>query len=377
MLRDEAKLNDMIGRIYEAGLNPALWRSVLDDLCRVLNGAACQIYTIDCESRKLVQQWDCGLPRQFTDEYRAYYSKLSERNDILLRNPGLSVIYDRMFFDEAEMDRSEMYRWRAGFGFRYFIGGQLLRTDSTLSMVALQRSKRQGHVTQHEIEAFAAFRPHLGRALRVQGRLADLEQESSSAWAAIEDASFGIVVLTADCRIWRCNREAERIMAEGSEIDGQGGKLTARRPIDNAALQRLIAGAVATAQGRGGDGGGSMALAKRAGPRPYAVLVAPVPERSALLSVSGPAAVVLLTDPDHTPETPAQLLRRVYGLTRKEAQLALALAGGKTLADAAEGLRIAEGTARRHLAAIFARTGIHRQAELVRLILSLPPTRPH
>ncbi len=178
MLRDEAKLIHAVGRIYEAALNPALWRGVLDELCGALNGAACQIYTIDSESRELVQQWDCGLPRQFTDEYRAYYSKLSERNDILLRNPGLSVIYDRMFFDEAEMDRSEMYRWRAGFGFRYFIGGQLLRTDSTLSMVALQRSKRQGHATHPEIEAFAAFRPHLGRALRIQDRLATLEQES-------------------------------------------------------------------------------------------------------------------------------------------------------------------------------------------------------
>ena len=377
MLRDEAQVNHMVGRIYEAALNPAQWRSVLDELRGALNGAAFQLYTIDSETKELVQQWDCGLPRQFTDEYRAYYSKLSERNDLLLRNPGLSVIYDRMFFDEAEMDRSEMYRWRAGFGFRYFIGGQLLRTDSTLSMAALQRSRRQGHVTQLEIEAFAAFRPHLSRALRIQGRVAALEQESSSAWAAIEDASFGIVVLTADRRIWRCNREAERIMAEGGEIDGQGGRLAARRAIDNAALQRLIAGAVETAHGRGRDGGGSMALAKRAGARPYAVLVAPVPESAPSLSLAGPAVVVLLTDPDHAPETPAQLLRRVYGLTRKEAQLALALAGGASLADAAESLRIAEGTARCHLAAIFARTGIHRQAELVRLILSLPPTRPH
>ena len=275
------------------------------------------------------------------------------------------------------MDRGEMYRWRAGFGFRYFIGGQLLRTESTLSMAAVQRSKRRGHATRPEIEDFAAFRPHLGRALQIQGRLAVLEQESSSAWAVIEDASFGIVVLTADRRIWRCNREAERIMAEGGEIDGQGGKLAARRPIDNAALQRLIAGAVETAHGRGRDGGGSMALAKRGSRRPYAVLVAPVPEPPPPLSLAGPAAVVLLTDPDHAPDTPAQLLRRVYGLTRKEAQLALALAGGATLADAAEGLQVAEGTARRHLAAIFARTGIHRQAELVRLILSLPPTRPH
>lgn len=375
MHRDEAKVNHLVGRVYEAALSPARWSGVLDELRAVLNGAAFQLYTIDRATRDVVQQWDSGLPQQFTDEYRAHYSKLSERNDLLLRNPDLPVIYDRMFFDEAEMDRSEMYRWRAGFDFRYFIGGQLLRTESTLSMAALQRSKRQGHATQSEIEAFARFQPHLGRALRIQGRLAALEQESSSAWTAIEDASFGIVVLTGDRRIWRCNREAERIMAQGGEIDGQGGKLAARRPIDDAALQRLIAGAVETAHGRSRAGGGSMALAKRAGPRPYAVLIAPVSERAAQLSLSGPAAIVLLTDPDHAPETPAQLLRRVYGLTRKEAQLALVLAGGATLADAAGRLRIAEGTARRHLAAIFARTGIHRQAELVRLILSLPPSR--
>ena len=39
--------------------------------------------------------------------------------------------------------------------------------------------------TQLGIEAFAAFRRHLGRALRIQDRLAALEQESSSAWTVI------------------------------------------------------------------------------------------------------------------------------------------------------------------------------------------------
>lgn len=377
MLRDEAKANHLVGRIYEAALNPAEWSGVLDELRGALNGAAFQLYTIDSATRDVVQQWDSGLPQRFNDEYRMHYSRLSERNDLLLRHPDLLVIYDHMFFDEAQMDRSEMYRWRARFDFRYFIGGQLLRTSSSLSMAAIQRSKRQGHANQFEIDAFAAIQPHLGRALRIQDRLAALEQDNSSAWTAIENASFGVVVLTGERRIWRCNREADRILAEGGEINGVGGKLAARRSIDNAALQRLIAGAVETAFGRGRDGGGSMSLAKRARPRPYAVLVAPIPERAALLSPSGPAAVVFVTDPDHAPETPAQLLRRVYGLTRREAQLALALASGEPLMDAAERLRIAEGTARRHLAAIFARTGIHRQAELVRLILSLPPARPH
>ena len=77
MLRDEAQVNHLVGRIYEAALSPARWRGVLDELREAVNGAAFQIYTIDNETKDVVQQWDCGLPRRFTDEYRAHYSKLS------------------------------------------------------------------------------------------------------------------------------------------------------------------------------------------------------------------------------------------------------------------------------------------------------------
>jgi DNA-binding CsgD family transcriptional regulator len=49
------------------------------------------------------------------------------------------------------------------------------------------------------------------------------------------------------------------------------------------------------------------------------------------------------------------------------------LAGGRPLGACAEALGIAERTARRHLEAIFAKTGVCRQADLIRLVLSLPP----
>ena len=42
MFRDEAQVSHMVGRIYEAALNPVLWRSVLGELCGALNGAAAQ-----------------------------------------------------------------------------------------------------------------------------------------------------------------------------------------------------------------------------------------------------------------------------------------------------------------------------------------------
>jgi DNA-binding CsgD family transcriptional regulator len=63
-------------------------------------------------------------------------------------------------------------------------------------------------------------------------------------------------------------------------------------------------------------------------------------------------------------------VRRLFDLTPAEASLALALADGLTLDQAAERLKIRKNTARAHLRAIFAKIGVTRQTTLVRLLLS-------
>jgi DNA-binding CsgD family transcriptional regulator len=64
-------------------------------------------------------------------------------------------------------------------------------------------------------------------------------------------------------------------------------------------------------------------------------------------------------------------LQQRYSLTQTEARLALALREGGTLISIAEQLGMAYGTARAHLRAIFAKTGTHRQHELVALVVRL------
>jgi DNA-binding CsgD family transcriptional regulator len=60
----------------------------------------------------------------------------------------------------------------------------------------------------------------------------------------------------------------------------------------------------------------------------------------------------------------------LFALSATEAALALHLAGGRTLTEAALALNLSEQTARTYSKHIFAKTGTHRQAELVRLILT-------
>jgi DNA-binding CsgD family transcriptional regulator len=54
-----------------------------------------------------------------------------------------------------------------------------------------------------------------------------------------------------------------------------------------------------------------------------------------------------------------------YGLTPAETGLLHELANGRSLTDAARHLNRAQNTVRNQLQAIFAKTGTHRQAELV------------
>src|SRR5690554_7658439 len=65
-----------------------------------------------------------------------------------------------------------------------------------------------------------------------------------------------------------------------------------------------------------------------------------------------------------------QVAQELFDFTPAETTLALELANGLSLEETAEKLGITRNTARAHLRAIFAKTGIKRQAELVRVMLN-------
>jgi len=71
------------------------------------------------------------------------------------------------------------------------------------------------------------------------------------------------------------------------------------------------------------------------------------------------------------PAPPESVLRRVFELTPAEARLAQKLACGDSLEQVAQSLDVKMTTARSQLAAIFAKTGTCRQAQLVAILSRL------
>ncbi|HMO75630.1 MAG TPA: hypothetical protein PKD99_12190 [Sphingopyxis sp.] len=197
------------------------------------------------------------------------------------------------------------------------------------------------------VPALACYAALLARATETQiyRRAADL-------------LSFGVVTLDAEGRITGIDAAARRW------IDGAGGLvvrgdrlLASERRID---LPARVAAAVASGEAEAihlGDADGIdlllVPLAARADAGPRAVRL--------MLYLSGRRA----PQRDYSAHVAA-----LFGLSDTQARLAMLLANGFTLAEAAAEIGITEQTARTYSKDIYARTGTARQGELIQRILT-------
>lgn len=81
--------------------------------------------------------------------------------------------------------------------------------------------------------------------------------------------------------------------------------------------------------------------------------------------------MLLLTDLQDLRPPPRETLKCMFGLTDSEAQFAQAMATRLSIHEAADEFAVAIETARKRLKAVFAKTEVHRQDELVALLLRL------
>ena len=83
-----------------------------------------------------------------------------------------------------------------------------------------------------------------------------------------------------------------------------------------------------------------------------------------------PGAILFISDSEAGTTPPIERIRVVYGLTPAEARLTSLLVKGASIATAAEQLEVSQNTAKFHLKAVFEKTGVRRQSQLVRRVLA-------
>ncbi|HEX6141296.1 MAG TPA: hypothetical protein VFZ01_01150, partial [Geminicoccaceae bacterium] len=213
--------------------------------------------------------------------------------------------------------------------------------------------------------------PHLQRALQLHRRVAVLRQGREVVQQALDRLPTGILFVDGECRPIARNHRADEIL-EAGDLVLRSGRLSACDEIATGELHRLIAACMDTANGDGTGAGGVLQICRAPTQPSLQVLVSPMRSMCDLLGHEESIAAVFVSDPGLPIDLEHERLCQLYGLSRVEAEFALRIVQGRSVEEASKSLRLAVNTGRAYLKRIFSKTGVHRQSDLVRLVLVGP-----
>lgn len=359
------EFSQLIAGIYCAVLAPEQWDSAMFAIARAFQAHTASLVSADHGSRTLQH---AQMPAAAAQTYSAHYERLDHVLDAVEAGPvgavrtGAELMWPYQHC-EFQIDWARPNGLHDGLFVRLTAGPAV----TSLAIANVQRSDRFD--SPEHVALVTRLTPHLQQALRMQGRLEELDHRSGDLTEASEAVSHGIVIVDRR-RVGYANRAAERILAARDGLRIDDGLLRADSPFADAQLEHSISRA--SAPDSADVWGGSFLCARPSGRRPYVIHVLPTEPNSAAAHTSGRVMVVVV-DPECRPEPPVTLLRRLYGLTNSEAQVALLVMRGEGLAPIADELSVSLTTVKTHLAHVFDKTGMHRQAELVRLLSVIDP----
>lgn len=361
---------DLVGAIYETALDGSRWQSMLTRIDDAVDG------------RILFGVYDPGSGLSSLLSPRIDPERVQDLLGWAPRNPLLPLGLGRTpgdvftigdFITPEEFTRSDFYNewWGpAGFDTAPLTTNLLVDHNAT----GILTSHRPTNLSPYDDKArrlFAMLAQHLVRAVAIQRRTHQLDITGRAALAGLDGLNQGFVLTDAQARPIFVNGSARELLEIADSLVLDAGALSAVNIEDGHRLRTLISSCSIESPDRIG---GEMNLPRAPGRMPLNVQVTPVGSEwveNAVPLASGwrSSAMVFITDPELGAKARLEALRERYGLTRAEAAFALEIVKGSGRKATAERLGITDGTARSHLSKIFDKTGVGRQAELVRLLL--------
>ena len=218
-----------------------------------------------------------------------------------------------------------------------------------------------------QVAMVRALLPHIRQFVRVRQALVRAEAHNTTVAALLDNPRIGVLHLDRRGQIIAANDRARSLLRHGDGLSEEDGALRARAPGDQFRLQQLMTDALPTSGAV--TVGGSMRLGRSSGLPPFVVHVKPVGIPHPDYGARHVAALVLIVDPGRRIDP--GLVATTLGLTPMESQVAVWLAEGKSVQDMAEATRHTRDAIYWHLKHIYKKQSISRQADLVRLVLSI------
>src|SRR5579885_3178176 len=155
--------------IYACGSGEGRVADALTATSRLLGSQGATYEVIDKSAGGLLWFCSAGVPSAASERYADHFAALNPRIPPVLGQRTGELCWDYKLLDEAAMQRDEFYsEFLPSMGLRYFISAVLEQTEDRIAIVAVQRSRRAGHVTNREIALMYRLCPHFHRAYNMR-----------------------------------------------------------------------------------------------------------------------------------------------------------------------------------------------------------------
>jgi DNA-binding CsgD family transcriptional regulator len=378
-MTEDSELIALIDFIYAAVLDGDLWPTVMAKLADATGTMQAIIATMDRRSGTFASISRRAYP-DLEASYKDYWAFRNPLWDNATALPTGEVFSLDTLMPRQDFVKTPVFNewWKtADYGLA-MLGANLPVEDRVSSLICVVNARGNDALTSEQRRVFETAVRHVSRAVRVHRHIWTLDLMHDTAPERFESLRQGAILVDAAANVLFANAPARVVLETGEGLVLKGGCLASTDGADT--LQRLIASCARGVGPLRGPLGGELDV--RRGPNRLCLRVTVTPLRSKdptagipWLGLRPPAAIVTVVDPETGRRQLAQNLHNRFGLTGAETGLAAEILKGDGRAAAARRRGISVATVRAQLSSIFEKTGTHRQAELIHLLLELADKR--
>jgi DNA-binding CsgD family transcriptional regulator/PAS domain-containing protein len=366
---DDEKVSRLVGEIYDATLDAALWPRVLEQAAGFVRGSGASLYAKDVVNKTGNVAYRFGLDPKYEQLYLEKYIKLDPTAlgyfMAELEEPVCTA--DVMPYDEFLATR--FYKeWGRPQHLVDTVHAMLEKSLTSAAAFVVFRHERDGIVDDETRRRMRLIIPHIRRAVLI-GRILDLKNTEAAGLAdAFDGIAAGMFLIGSDGHIVHANLAAQAMLDRRDVVRARGGRLTAVDPQTDQSLTEVF-GASGNSDGAIGTKGIALPLFASNLER-YVAHVLPLTSgarRRAGVNYSA-AAMLLVHKAALEGPSPPEAIAKAYKLTPTEVRVLLGLVEIGGIPEVAEALGIAETTVKTHVGGLYEKTGARRHADLVKIV---------
>jgi DNA-binding CsgD family transcriptional regulator len=351
--------DDLIDQIYEAALLPEIWPDVLERVA-ALSGATKGGVLFAMNAHFSGWKASQAMLPLFSEYTGKGWAARNRRPARALAMNHAGFVSDDQLFSREEMDKDPFYQWLRKQGGGWCFGTLIQIPAGDAVIFSWERSFELGPFDAPLVESFDPLRPHLARASLISGRLALERARVVTETLAL--LRLPAAVLSHSYGLMATNELLDQLIP--SQLQDCRKRVTLTDPRADRLFEEALA---ALSRMNGSAPVSSIALAGTEDHPPSILHLVPV-RRAARDLFAASFCLLILTSVSRPNVPAAAIVQALFDLTPAEARVAAAIAQAQALEEVAAGAGLSVNTVKSQLQAVFSKTGVSRQAELVALL---------